>query len=92
MPGHDGLGLDNDNGRAPIAPTARQPDPEQAIGLARARPFDASLENRESLTKSEILKSEAPAAGEKQAEQSNERGNQLNHCCQDVRTAGLAVQ
>ena len=57
--------------------------------MAQARPFDASLVNRELLTKSKILKSEAPAARDNQLEQANERGNQLNHCYQDVRTAGL---
>ena len=41
---------------------------EQAIGLAQARPFDASLVSRELLTKSKILKSEASAAGENQVE------------------------
>ena len=92
MPGHNSLGLDNDNRRAPIAPTARQPDPEQAIGLAQARPFDASPVSRKLLTKSKILRTEAPAARDNQSEQANERGNQLNHCYQDGRTAGLALK
>jgi hypothetical protein len=68
MPGHDGLGLDDDNSRTPISPTARQPDPEQAIDLAQARPFGVSLVDRELLAKSKILESETPAAGESQVD------------------------
>ena len=68
MPGHDGLGLDDDNSRAPISPAATQPEPKQAITLAQARPFGASLVHRELPAKSEIFESETPAAGEGQVD------------------------
>ena len=87
MPSHDGLGLDNVNDRAPIGPAVRQPDPEQAIGLAQARSFGVSLVDRQLLAKRQILKDEAPAVGESQVEQSNEPENEGNHCCQSARTA-----
>ena len=92
MPGYDGLGLDDDDSRAPVGPTARQPDPEQAIGLAEAGPFGAALVDGQLLAKSEVLKSEAPAAGESEVDQSNERGKQGDHCYQNVRTADSAVK
>ena len=87
MPSHDGLGLDNVNDRAPIGPAVRQPDPEQAIGLAQARSFGASLVDRQLPAKRKILKDEAPAVGESQVEQSNEPENERNHCYQSARTA-----
>ena len=65
---------------------------DDTIQFLDTTPFDASLVNRELLTKSKIAKSETPAVGENQVEQSNERENQLNHCYQNVRTAGLAVK
>ena len=72
MPTDDGLGSDNVNDRAPIRPEARQPDPEQTIGLPQARPFDASLVDGQLLAQRKILKDEAPAAGESEVDQSNE--------------------
>ena len=58
------------------APAVRQPDPEQAIGLAQARSFGASLVDRQLPAKRKILKDEAPAVGESQVEQSNEPENE----------------
>ncbi len=75
-----------------IGPAVRQPDPEQAIGLAQARSFGASLVDRQLLAKRKILKDEAPAVGESQVEQSNEPENEGNHCYQSARTADPVVQ
>ena len=65
MPADYGLGLDNINDRAPIGLAVRQPDPEQAIGLAQARSFGASLVDSQLLAKRKILKGEAPTAGKR---------------------------
>ena len=68
------MALDHDSGamtgeiRTPIGPAARQPDPEQAVGLAQARSFGVSLVDSQLLAKREILKDEASAAGESQVE------------------------
>ena len=80
MPGHDGLGSDNVNDRAPTGSAVRQQDPERAIGLAQARPSGASLIDRSLLAKREILKDEAPAAGKRQVEPPNEPENKWNVC------------
>ncbi len=92
MPADDGLGSDNLNDSAPIGPTARQPDPEDTIGLTQPRAFDASLVNSELLTKSEILKDEAPAARQSQVQQPNETKNKRDHGYQSAHMAGPAVK
>ena len=92
MPADDGLGSNDVNDRTPIGPAARQPDPEQAIGLAQVRSFDVSLVDGQLLAKSQILKDEAPAAGQSQVEQSNEPEDEGNHCYQNARTADSAVK
>ena len=68
VPADDGLGSNNVNDRTPIGPAARQPDPEQAIGWAQARSFGISLVDCQLLAESQILKDEAPAAGQSQVE------------------------
>ena len=92
MPADDGLGSNDVNDRTPIGPAARQPHPEQAIGLAQARSFGVSLVDRQLLAKRQILKDEAPAAGQSHVEQSNEPEEEGNHCYQNARTANPAVK
>ena len=92
MPGYDGLWSDDVYDRAPTGPTAGQPDPEDTIGLTQPRAFDASLVDSELLTKSEILKDEAPAARHSQVQQPNETKNKRDHGYQSARMAGPAVK
>ena len=80
MPADDGLGSNNVNDRTPIGPAARQPDPEQPIGLAQARSFGVSLVDCQLLAKRQILKDETPAARESQVQQPNEPEDEGNHC------------
>ena len=92
MPGYDGLRSDDLDDRAPTGPTAEQPDPADTIGLTHPRPFDASLVDSELLTKSEILKDEAPAARQSQVQQPSETKNKWDHGYQSARIAGPAVK
>ena len=92
MPADDGLGSNNVNDRTPIGPAARQPDPEQPIGLAQARSFGVSLVDCQLLAKRQILKDETPAARESQVQQPNEPEDEGNHCYQNSRTADPAVK
>ena len=92
MPADDGLGSNNVNDRTPIGPAARQPDPEQPIGLAQARSFGVSLVDCQLLAKRQILKDETPAARESQVQQPNEPEDEGNHCYQNARTADPAVK
>ncbi len=65
---------------------------QKTIGLEQARPFGASLVDRQLLAKRKILKDEAPAAGQSQVEQSNEPENEGDHCYQSARTPDPAVK
>ena len=92
MPADDGLGSNDVNDRTPIGPAARQPDPEQPIGLAQTRSFSVSLVDCQLLAKRQILKDETPAARESQVQQPNEPEDEGNHCYQNARTADPAVK
>src|SRR5947207_15002727 len=46
VPGNDGFGLDDGQSRAPVAPQARQGDPEEAIACLQCRSLsDSSTRN-----------------------------------------------
>jgi hypothetical protein len=38
VPGDDGLWFDDDDGRTPVVPDARQPHPQQAVRLSKPQP------------------------------------------------------
>jgi len=58
MPSNYGVGLHNDQSGTPPRPEFRQRDPEDSITPAQARGFRLLLQNRELLSKREILRGE----------------------------------
>ena len=55
MPANDGLRLDDDQGRSPIAPNFAQPSPEEPIGGCQFRPLHRATQDAELVPEREIL-------------------------------------
>jgi hypothetical protein len=56
MPGHDRFGLDDDQGRTPVAPEAGQPAPLQAVRRGQFRAFSLeALQHSDWVAQSQVL-------------------------------------
>jgi len=63
MPGYDRFGLDDDEGRAPIAHTCDSPDPEQAIRVVQLQALlGRALKDYDLMTKRDVFQLESSAA------------------------------
>ncbi len=79
MPGHNGLGFDDDQNFVPRRPEAAEKHPKQPIPDAQPRTRILSLEYAELLTEGKDLKAETVAAAEKGAEAGEERTEEWHH-------------
>ena len=56
MPGHDCFGLDDGQARAPVAPDAGQPDPQQAVHWGQLAAFSrGALQHTDLVAQSQVL-------------------------------------
>ena len=65
VPAHDGVRLDDDEGRAPPPPQLGDPDPEETVSLAEARAVCRATENSQLLPERQILCDQRGAIGKK---------------------------
>jgi hypothetical protein len=78
VPLDHGLGLDENQGGSPSLPEPGQPDPEDPVPSAKARPFARSLEDRKLLPQREILGEEPGSVAEGSAEEHTGRGQRIH--------------
>jgi hypothetical protein len=66
MPSHDGVGLDDHEGRAPVPPRLAQHDPKEAIPSPENRTRSRACQGMELLAECEVLEHQfvMPAAGQ----------------------------
>jgi hypothetical protein len=79
MPSDDGLGLDENQCRPPLAPGGRQQDPKHAVTGAEVRPFHASLQGSQLVAEGEILEDHVVVATEGHRDGTQEQQRQFDH-------------
>jgi hypothetical protein len=80
MPADDGLGLNDDQVRAPIAPEAREPDPEDAVDRAQGEAlFRRTLEYYDLVAQGQDLCLEGKARSKAEKEGRNQRREHVSH-------------
>jgi hypothetical protein len=62
MPGHDRFGLDDGQGRTPVAPEAGQPDPQQAVRWGQLAAFSRGALQHPDLVAQQSSLTQAPLA------------------------------
>ena len=75
MPSDDGLGVDEDQCRSPLAPGGRQQDPKHSVTSAEVRPLHASLQGSQLVTEGHILEDDVVVAT---AGQGDRRSSNVN--------------
>jgi len=78
MPSHHGVRLHDEQNGTPIHPDPRQKRPEDPITLAQTRGFRLLLQNRELLSKREILRREFCSVTKDAAEEQHQNAHHAN--------------
>jgi hypothetical protein len=79
MPSDDGLGVDEDQCRTPLAPGGRQQDPKHAVSDAEVRPLHASLQGAQLVAEGKILEDHVVVATAGHGERTQEQQRQCKH-------------
>jgi hypothetical protein len=79
MPSDDGLGLDEDQRRPPLAPGGRQQDPKHAVTGAEVRPLHASLQGSQLVAEGKILEDHVVVATAGHGDRPQEQQCQCKH-------------
>jgi NAD(P)-dependent dehydrogenase (short-subunit alcohol dehydrogenase family) len=79
MPSDDGLGLDEDQCRPPLAPGGRQQDPKHAVTGAEVRPLHASLQGSQLVAEGQILEDHVVVATAGHGDRPQEQQGQFKH-------------
>lgn len=81
MPVDRRLGLNDNQGRFPIVPDSRQPNPEQAIGFVDLWPFDTTLLNDQLLTKGHVFKNQFSPTPKQRSQKSTDDAVEYLQMC-----------
>jgi hypothetical protein len=79
MPAHDGVGLDEHQGAAPVTPRLGEHDPEEPISRPKLRTIARTRQWRQLLTKCQILKGDGAVSAADQTHCSEEHDERRQH-------------
>ena len=72
MPPHHGVGLDDDQGGAPLPPPLGEEDPKESVPRAEFWALDRTRQRGQLLTEREILERDRPVSAADQSDRSEE--------------------
>ena len=79
MPSHHGVGLDDDQGGAPLRPCLGEEDPKDSVRRAKFWALDRARQRGQLLTEREILERDRPVSAADQSDRSEEYEERRKH-------------